>query len=34
MVFNIYLGVNNLERANETDEKRKTYAIMIADTVP
>jgi nucleosome binding factor SPN SPT16 subunit len=33
MVFNICLGLNNLERANETDEKRKTYAITIADTV-
>ena len=33
MVFNLVIGVKDLERLNETDEKKKKYAIILADTV-
>eukprot|EP00658_Telonema_sp_P-2_P038688 TRINITY_DN27707_c0_g1_i1.p1 TRINITY_DN27707_c0_g1~~TRINITY_DN27707_c0_g1_i1.p1 ORF type:complete len:906 (+),score=344.45 TRINITY_DN27707_c0_g1_i1:113-2719(+) len=33
MVFNLVVGIANLERAGETEDKKKTYAIQIADTV-
>merc|ERR1719506_2342690 len=33
MVFNLVIGVKDLERLNETDEKKKKYAIILADTI-
>ena len=33
MVFNITLGFNQLENSQASDDKSRTYALLIGDTV-